>query len=122
MIRIFNELQRRFEISPDAEITFEANPDSVSPALLQALHNEGFNRISLGVQNDEDEVLKKLGRPHNYAQAIHAVEQARAAGFENLSIDLMYGLPNPDAAPVAADALPCDGPGAGPCLLLRPEG
>ncbi|MEI3129643.1 MAG: radical SAM protein [Oscillospiraceae bacterium] len=58
LIRIFNELQRRFEISPDAEITFEANPDSVSPALLQALHNEGFNRISLGVQNDEDEVLK----------------------------------------------------------------
>ena len=94
LIRIFNELQRRFEISPDAEITFEANPDSVSPALLQALHNEGFNRMSLGVQNDEDEILKKLGRPHTYAQAIHAVEQARAAGFENLSIDLMYGLPN----------------------------
>ena len=94
LVRIFNELQRRFNISPDAEITFEANPDSVAPAMLQTLHKEGFNRISLGVQNDEDEVLKKLGRPHTYEQAINAVRHARQAGFQNISVDLMYGLPN----------------------------
>ena len=94
LVRIFNELQRRFNISPDAEITFEANPDSVALPMLQTLHNEGFNRMSLGVQNDEDEVLKKLGRPHTYDQAIHAVRQARQAGFQNVSLDLMYGLPN----------------------------
>ena len=94
LVRIFNELQRRFHVAPDAEITFEANPDSVAAPMLQTLHNEGFNRISLGVQNDEDETLKKLGRPHTYDQAIHAVRLAREAGFGNLSIDLMYGLPN----------------------------
>lgn len=94
LVRIFNELQRRFNISPDAEVTFEANPDSVALPMLQTLHNEGFNRISLGVQNDEDEILKKLGRPHTYEQAIQAVRQARQAGFQNVSLDLMYGLPN----------------------------
>ena len=58
LVRIFNELQRRFDVASDAEVTFEANPDSASPALLQKLHSEGFNRMSLGVQNDNDEVLK----------------------------------------------------------------
>ena len=93
LIRIFNELQRRFNISPEAEITFEANPDSVSQGMLQQLRSEGFNRMSLGVQNDEDDLLKKLGRPHNYEQAINAVRMARKAGIENVSVDLMYGLP-----------------------------
>ena len=93
LTRIFNDLQRRFNISPEAEISFEANPDSVSPQLLQKLHSEGFNRMSLGVQNDNDELLKKLGRPHNYEQAVQAVENARSAGFANISLDLIYGLP-----------------------------
>ena len=93
LVRIFNELQRRFDVESDAEVTFEANPDSASPALLQKLHSEGFNRMSLGVQNDNDELLKKLGRPHNYEQAVTAVKQARKAGFDNISLDLIYGLP-----------------------------
>ncbi len=93
LVRVFNELQRRFDVDTDAEITFEANPDSASTATLQKLHSEGFNRISLGVQNDNDEVLKKLGRPHNYEQAISAVRNARKAGFDNISLDLIYGLP-----------------------------
>ena len=93
LVRIFNELQRRFDVASDAEVTFEANPDSASAALLQKLHSEGFNRMSLGVQNDNDEVLKKLGRPHNYEQAVTAVKQARKAGFDNISLDLIYGLP-----------------------------
>lgn len=93
LVRVFNELQRRFDVDTDAEITFEANPDSASTATLQKLHSEGFNRISLGVQNDNDEVLKKLGRPHNYEQAMSAVRNARKAGFDNISLDLIYGLP-----------------------------
>lgn len=92
-MRIFNELQRRFNISSEAEVTFEANPDSVNLQLLQKLHNEGFNRMSLGVQNDNDDLLKKLGRPHSYAQAVQAVRHARKAGFQNISLDLIYGLP-----------------------------
>ena len=93
LVRVFNELQRRFDVDTDAEITFEANPDSASTATLQKLHSEGFNRISLGVQNDNDEVLKKLGRPHTYEQAMSAVRNARKAGFDNISLDLIYGLP-----------------------------
>ncbi len=93
LVRIFNELQRRFDVEPTAEVTFEANPDSASSSLLQKLHSEGFNRMSLGVQNDDDELLKKLGRPHNYEQAVTAVKNARKAGFDNISLDLIYGLP-----------------------------
>ena len=96
--RIFAELQHRFRVDRDAEISFEANPDSVSSGLLKKLRAEGFNRISLGVQSDRDEMLKKLGRPHNYEQARNAVQLARACGFENISVDLMYGLPDQTAA------------------------
>ena len=92
--RIFAEIQHRFRVDKDAEITFEANPDSVSTSLLRKLRSEGFNRMSLGVQSDRDEVLKKLGRPHNYEQARVAVQNARDCGFDNISLDLMYGLPN----------------------------
>ncbi len=92
--RIFAELQHRFKLDKQAEITFEANPDSVNDQLLKKLRAEGFNRISLGVQNDDDEMLKKLGRPHTYEQARQAVQKARRAGFENISVDLMFGLPN----------------------------
>ena len=95
--RIFAELQHRFRVDKDAEITFEANPDSVSASLLKKLRAEGFNRMSLGVQNDRDDMLQKLGRPHNYEQAVNAVHLARAAGFDNISLDLMYGLPNQTA-------------------------
>ena len=95
--RIFAELQHRFRLDKDAEISFEANPDSVSQNLLKKLRAEGFNRISLGVQSDRDDVLQKLGRPHNYEQAVQAVQLARSCGFDNLSIDLMYGLPNQTA-------------------------
>ena len=90
---ILSVIRKSFKVSPTAEITFEANPDSVSDKLLKRLYSEGFNRVSLGIQCDNDEILKKLGRPHNYAQAVHAVERIRKAGFRNLSVDLMYGLP-----------------------------
>ena len=90
---ILTVIRRSFDVDINAEITFEANPDSVSDTLLKRMRSEGFNRISLGVQNDNDELLKKLGRPHDYAQVVNAVQRIRKAGYKNLSLDLMYGLP-----------------------------
>ncbi len=93
MISILAAIRKSFHVDNRAEITFEANPDSVSPRLLRRLKSEGFNRVSLGVQCDNDEILKKLGRPHNYEQVEKAVKQIRRAGYKNLSLDLIYGLP-----------------------------
>ena len=93
MAAILTAVRRSFDVTNDAEITFEANPDSVSDKLLRRLRAEGFNRVSLGIQTDDDELLKTLGRPHTYAQAVTAVERIRKAGYKNLSLDLMYGLP-----------------------------
>ena len=90
---ILTTIRRSFDVDNNAEITFEANPDSVSDQLLRRLKAEGFNRVSLGVQCDNDEILKKLGRPHDFAQVVTAVQRIRKAGFRNLSLDLMYGLP-----------------------------
>ena len=93
MAAILTAIRKNFDVSPAAEITFEANPDSVSDKLLRRLRSEGFNRVSLGIQCDNDEILKKIGRPHNYEQAVNAVQRIRKARFRNLSVDLMYGLP-----------------------------
>lgn len=92
--RVFAEIDRRFNVSRTCEVSFEANPDSVNTLSLRKLRAAGFNRVSIGVQSDSDEILKALGRPHNYQQAQQAVDSAREAGFTNLSVDLMYGLPN----------------------------
>ena len=91
---ILTALRRSFDVSPKAEITFEANPDSVTPRLLRRLKSEGFNRVSLGIQSDDDEMLQRLGRPHSYEDAVNAVKRIRRAGYKNLSVDLMYGLPD----------------------------
>ena len=90
---IMTAIRRNFDVAMDAEITFEANPDSVTDKLLRRMRAEGFNRVSLGVQDDHDEMLKKLGRPHTYAQTVAAFQRIRKAGFRNVSLDLMYGLP-----------------------------
>ena len=93
MAAILSVLRRSFDVSDSAEITFEANPDSITDRLLRRLRSEGFNRISIGIQSDSDAMLKKLGRPHSYQQAVDAVNRARKLGFRNISVDLMYGLP-----------------------------
>ena len=93
MAIILTTIRRNFDVDNNAEITFEANPDSVSDRLLHRLRAEGFNRCSLGIQSDDDEMLKKLGRPHTYGQAVTAYHRIRKAGFKNVSVDLMYGLP-----------------------------
>lgn len=94
LCRILDEIHRSFRFAPQMEITLEANPDSVSIKSLKKLIRAGFNRISIGVQSDDDAMLKKLGRPHTFHQAKQAMEMARKAGFANISLDLMYGLPN----------------------------
>ena len=96
MAQILSVIRKSFDVARTAEITFEANPDSVSDRLLRRLRSEGFTRVSLGIQCDNDEILKKIGRPHSYDQAVKAVSRIRKAGFKNLSVDLMYGLPSQD--------------------------
>ena len=95
---ILTTIRRAFDVAVDAEITFEANPDSVSDTLLRRLVAEGFNRVSLGIQCDNDGILEKIGRIHTYAQAEDAYQRIRQAGFQNVSVDLMYGLPGQNLA------------------------
>lgn len=75
------------------EITCEANPETVDEPMLRALREAGFNRISIGAQSFDDAELKMLGRGHSAEQTVAAVNAARAAGFENVSLDLIYALP-----------------------------
>ncbi len=93
---ILDEIHRNFRVSLDPEITVEANPDSLDEVTLKRLLKAGFNRLSIGVQSHNDEVLKVLGRPHTFEQAKEAMELARKVGFANISLDLMYGLPGQD--------------------------
>ena len=86
-------IRRAFDVDSAAEITFEANPDSVHDKLLSRLRNEGFNRVSLGIQCDDDAILQTIGRPHTFEQAKLAMQKIRRAGFTNVSVDLIYGLP-----------------------------
>ena len=81
-------------VTRDAEITLEANPDSACDIkALRTLHRAGFNRLSLGVQSADDGLLRAIGRIHTFAQVQQSVTAARKAGFRNISMDLIYGLP-----------------------------
>lgn len=88
--------QKLFEViqpAANTEITIEANPDTVNLAKLEALLASGINRISIGIQSFQDDKLKALGRIHDAQTAITAVKTAQDAGFENINLDLMFGLP-----------------------------
>lgn len=91
---ILDELKRMGNVRLDSEITLEVNPDTVKLDELKALRREGVNRLSIGVQASNNDLLKLIGRRHNFQQAVRAVHDARRAGFDNVSIDLMYGLPS----------------------------
>ena len=80
-------------VAPDAEITLEGNPGTLTPEKLETYRRAGVNRLSLGAQSFDDALLRSLGRIHTAAQIGEAVAMARAAGFDNLNLDLMYGLP-----------------------------
>ena len=97
LCRLLERVRAVFHVSYGAEITLEANPDSAQdPEDLAALRRTGFNRISLGMQSADNGELKAIGRVHTMAQVRAAVAAARKAGFDNLSLDLIYGLPGQD--------------------------
>ena len=91
-IEIFISLNKYFNIDINAEITLEANPGDISSKYLKTLRRIGINRLNIGVQSFDDKVLKFLGRRHSSVEAISAIEAARKAGFDNLGIDLIYGV------------------------------
>ena len=90
---IFAAIRRNFPLTGDAEITIEANPGTVSYGNLLELRRVGINRISYGVQSANSEELRMLERAHSFFDVIDAVTSARKAGFDNLNLDLIYGLP-----------------------------
>lgn len=91
--KIFSYIYKVYDISPQAEITLEANPDDLSPEYIALLRTLPFNRLSMGIQTFHEPTLQLLQRRHSAQQAIRAFQDCRAAGFRNISIDLMYGLP-----------------------------
>jgi oxygen-independent coproporphyrinogen III oxidase len=101
--RLFQGLRARLPIERDAEWTIEANPESADDALLAAALEGGANRISIGLQSLEDGELRTLGRLHSADAGREAVRRARSAGFDNIGVDLIYGLPVAEA-PRAWDA------------------
>lgn len=93
---ILNEATKHFNISQGAEITLEANPDDISPLTLRAWREMGINRLSLGIQSFNDDELKWMNRSHSAEKAIRALQEIREAGFENFSVDLIFGSPLSD--------------------------
>ena len=91
--RVITAIKARNGLTSDCEITLEANPDSVTEEKLQGYLAAGFNRISFGMQSAQPHVLAVLDRTHNPANVKRAVDMARAAGFESISVDLIYGTP-----------------------------
>lgn len=93
LCNILSHIRQTYDVSPLAEITAEGNPDDLSTEYLSTLRQGGFNRLSMGVQTFSNERLRFLCRRHTVEVAKQAVDNARRAGFENISIDLMYGFP-----------------------------
>lgn len=93
LVGILERLRELYPIAQDAEVTVEANPGTVDRGALQHLRAGGFNRLSLGVQALNDRLLRTLGRVHTAQQAVQSVCWAKEAGFSNINIDLIYGLP-----------------------------
>jgi putative oxygen-independent coproporphyrinogen III oxidase len=93
LAEILGAIETTFGLAPDAEVTTEANPESVDPASLAALRAAGFTRISLGMQSAIPHVLATLDRTHTPGRAAEAAREARAAGFAHVSLDLIYGTP-----------------------------
>ena len=91
--RLLGDIRARVPLKPDAEITLEANPGTVDQARFRGFRDAGINRLSIGVQSFQAGLLQNIGRIHNDREAVIAVEAAHHAGFDNLNLDLMFGLP-----------------------------
>lgn len=92
--QVVDAVRGRFKLSPGCEITIECNPGTADYEKLRILKNCGINRLSIGLQSDNDEILKTLGRIHTYSEFKTCLSAAQKAGFDNISADLMFGLPN----------------------------
>ena len=90
---VLEEIKKSFGLAPNAEVTTEANPDSVTPHMLSELREGGFTRISLGMQSSAPKVLQILERTHTPGASVQAAKWAREAGFEHVNLDLIYGTP-----------------------------
>jgi oxygen-independent coproporphyrinogen-3 oxidase len=90
---IINQIHKYFKLDSRAEIDLEANPDDINSEILSDYRKLGINRLSIGTQSFDNEILKKLNRIHTAQQAIEVVHLAQAQGFDNISIDLIYGIP-----------------------------
>lgn len=101
--RILNAVAARLSLADDCEITMEANPGTVEQERFAGFRAAGVNRLSIGVQSLDDAMLQRLGRIHDAADARAAVTAARAAGFDNLNLDMMHGLPKQTVSAAAAD-------------------
>lgn len=97
LVRILDAVRDTFRILPDAEITSESNPGTGNFELYRVMRKAGFNRLSLGLQSADDAELRALSRIHTYGAFLEAFRDAREAGFDNLNVDLMYGLPGQTA-------------------------
>jgi oxygen-independent coproporphyrinogen-3 oxidase len=91
---MLTQARNTFSIADDAEITVEVNPGDVHLPFLTSLRQMGVNRLNIGIQSFDDDILRFLDRRHTCEQAIHSIEQARAAGFDNIGLDLIYGIPD----------------------------
>ncbi|MCF6332271.1 MAG: radical SAM family heme chaperone HemW [Draconibacterium sp.] len=94
LIDILNLIYKEFQVATDVEITFEANPDDLTISYLKSIYKAGINRLSIGIQSFQNEYLEKMNRRHNANQAVASVENAIETGIINISVDLIYGLPN----------------------------
>ncbi|MFR9651478.1 MAG: radical SAM family heme chaperone HemW [Rikenellaceae bacterium] len=92
LARFMERIDHFFDLSMLEETTLEANPDDLNLEYLRGLRELGFNRLSLGVQSFDDELLQFMGRRHSAADAVNAIESARRVGFDNIAIDLIYGV------------------------------
>jgi oxygen-independent coproporphyrinogen III oxidase len=91
--RLLDVLRSRIDVAPDGEVTLEANPDDVTPDAARAWRNAGVNRLSVGAQSFDDAALAWMHRTHDAAQIGRAVDAARSAGIEDVSVDLIFSLP-----------------------------
>ncbi len=113
MERVVNTLKENFTLSDDCEITIEANPSSLTDEKLETYLRCGINRISIGIQSFNNSILKLLGRVHDKNDGINAIRMAKKAGFENINVDMMFGIPKQDEK-MWRDSLR-------QCIFLRPQ-
>ena len=101
IVEIIQKVKEKFIVSQNAEITIEVNPGTVTKEKLQDYRKAGVNRLSIGMQSTDNEILKKIGRIHTYEQFLETYNGAREVGFKNINVDLMLALPEENEGSIA---------------------